>query len=490
MKFNLYLTSLAAVLCTSLFFSCTTNIEFPPPPPNSSSSAQTWNYCVYPEIQQCYQGSYSTCPSGGMLSTGCPFAAPSSSSLGGTASSSSGSGQSSSGAVTEYAYCVFATERMCLTGPVSSCPPSGVLSNDCPYGSSSSLQSSSSSTLSGNSSNSSLDEASSSSSDRSKYSIAAKIYFRGTDGNSFSKWFQGDKHAEGICKGYVQETLGADGKMKWKGQPSGCKDMTHAWKSETDFVNAFKSTPGQNVELCYEMPFERRPDGLWEFDAFYMCPDGSTMDYSADRQGTKGCVGHGGPGSMGGFYLPKSMLTGTPGTVYDGNRVAVKDTTKWCYDRGWYGFGIGDLNGKNTKAEIDAEMKKACIREFRQGEIEDNDDPINFEWLPTQKDVKGLLCFESAPAEFIYQPGQEFFFRGDDDIWVFINNQLVIDLGGNHMPAPGYVKLDTITKPVKLVEGAKYSLNIFFCDRRAPGSNVRIATNIYFDQSADQTCIK
>ncbi|MCL1967448.1 MAG: hypothetical protein FWF67_06160 [Fibromonadales bacterium] len=37
MKFNLYLTSLAAVLCTSLFFSCTTNIEFPPPPAGWSS---------------------------------------------------------------------------------------------------------------------------------------------------------------------------------------------------------------------------------------------------------------------------------------------------------------------------------------------------------------------------------------------------------------------------------------------------------------------
>ncbi|MCL1966585.1 MAG: hypothetical protein FWF67_01740, partial [Fibromonadales bacterium] len=135
--------SLAAVLCTSLFFSCTSDVEILPPPPpvnTSSGSEQVWSYCIYPEIQECYQGSYSACPGGGTLSENCPFATQSSSSLGGnaTASSSSRSGQSSSGAALEYAYCVFATERMCLDGPVSSCPPSGVLSNDCPYSSSSS----------------------------------------------------------------------------------------------------------------------------------------------------------------------------------------------------------------------------------------------------------------------------------------------------------------------------------------------------------------
>jgi len=134
--------SLAAVLCTSLFFSCTSDVDIPPPPVNTSSSSEkVWSYCVYTEVQQCYQGSYSTCPGGGTLSNKCPFTdEPSSSSLGGSAvaSSSSESGRSSSGAVLEFNYCVFATEKMCLKGPVSSCPPGGVLSNNCSYNSSSS----------------------------------------------------------------------------------------------------------------------------------------------------------------------------------------------------------------------------------------------------------------------------------------------------------------------------------------------------------------
>ena len=77
-------------------------------------------------------------------------------------------------------------------------------------------------------------------------------------------------------------------------------------------------------------------------------------------------------------------------------------------------------------------------------------------------------------AQFKYIKGQYFEFRGDDDVWVFINNRLVVDIGGCHNPVERAVDLDTLG----LIEGREYPFHIFFSERNANGSNFKMRTSI------------
>jgi len=310
------------------------------------------------------------------------------------------------------------------------------------------------------------------------YSFTAKIYYKGSTGNSFSHYGENLGSEEGVCKGYVKPNL-VNGKMEWAGINS-CNKL--GWANQADFENAFKKT-STNYELFYDMPFSKRPNGLWEFNSLYLCKDG-TVDYSGN------CAS----GRVGGFYLPDNVFAAAgveKGRTYNGDFGAKLKScfNRWCYDRGWIGGSCSDMSegvssmekgnlaGLTTKAQIDAEMAKYCQRPVAQGDFVDYGSWLEFGGS-TPSGVTGLLCFESVPATFTYEPGQEFFFSGDDDIWVFINNKLVIDLGGTHAPAPGYVNLDTLG----LTQGSEYPINVFFCDRRGPASNVHISTNIFFAQ--------
>ncbi len=120
--------------------------------------------------------------------------------------------------------------------------------------------------------------------------------------------------------------------------------------------------------------------------------------------------------------------------------------------------------------------------------FDDRTDPVfksRGGFFPIDKDLFGNSPGESHNYHFTFElqtsfnysagKGQTFTFSGDDDVWVYVDGKLVIDLGGIHGRRSQTINLDRITG---LVDKANYSLAVFFAERHVTSSNFRIETNL------------
>jgi len=64
---------------------------------------------------------------------------------------------------------------------------------------------------------------------------------------------------------------------------------------------------------------------------------------------------------------------------------------------------------------------------------------------------------------------------GDDDVWVFVNKKLAVDLGGIHTPVAGSVTLnDTTAQTYGLESGNVYEVAVFQAERQSSSSTFKL----------------